>query len=117
MKCHHNYVPCFIVLATMGLHLSLLQAGMLRGVFHRGLTLPTRGLKYSFQGIMNAKTLQQNRFPPSEGVYSPKASPGSTPGSKCRKSFVFACPVETVLSYPGATRRLSKWRGLKSGES
>ena len=32
-----------------------------------GLTLPTRGLKYSFQGIVNAKNLRQDSFSPSDG--------------------------------------------------
>ena len=31
------------------------------------LTLPTRGLKYGFQGIVNAKNLRQNSFSPSDG--------------------------------------------------
>ena len=32
-----------------------------------GLTLPTKGLKYGFQGIVNAKNLRQNSFSPSDG--------------------------------------------------
>ena len=32
-----------------------------------GLTLSTRGLKYGFQGTINAKNLQKNRFSPSDG--------------------------------------------------
>ena len=32
-----------------------------------GLTLPTRGLKYGFQGTINTKNLRQNRFSPSDG--------------------------------------------------
>ena len=32
-----------------------------------GLTFPTRGLKYGFQGAINAKNLRQNRFSPSNG--------------------------------------------------
>ena len=32
-----------------------------------GLTLPTRGLKYGFQGTINAKNLPKNRFSPSDG--------------------------------------------------
>ena len=32
----------------------------------RGMTLPTRGLKYDFQGIVNAKSLRQNSFSPSD---------------------------------------------------
>ena len=47
-----------------------------------GLTLPTRGLKYGFQGTINAKNLRKNRFSPSHGGlacsnggYSPLALP------------------------------------------
>ena len=32
-----------------------------------GMTLPTRGLKYGFQGTINAKNLRKNRFSPSDG--------------------------------------------------
>ena len=32
-----------------------------------GLTLPTRRLKYDFQGIVNAKNLRQNSLSPSDG--------------------------------------------------
>ena len=32
-----------------------------------GLSRPTKGLKYGFQGTINAKNLQKNRFPPSDG--------------------------------------------------
>ena len=32
-----------------------------------GLTLPTRELKYGFQGTINAKILRKNRFSPSDG--------------------------------------------------
>ena len=32
-----------------------------------GLTLPTRGLKYGFQGTINAKNFRKNRFSPSDG--------------------------------------------------
>ena len=31
-----------------------------------GLTLPTRGLNYGFQGIVNAKNIRQNGFSPSD---------------------------------------------------
>ena len=31
-----------------------------------GLTLPTRELKYSFQGAISTKNLQKNRFSPSD---------------------------------------------------
>ena len=40
-----------------------------------GLTLLTRGLKYSFQNTTNAKNLRKNRFSPSDGGYSPLALP------------------------------------------
>ena len=32
-----------------------------------GLTLPIRGLKYDFQGTINAKNLRKNRVSPSDG--------------------------------------------------
>ena len=32
-----------------------------------GLTLPTRGLKHCFQGIVNAKNLRKTSFSPSDG--------------------------------------------------
>ena len=35
-----------------------------------GLTLRTRGLKYSFQGIINAKSLRRNSVSPSDGGVS-----------------------------------------------
>ena len=51
-----------------------------------GLTLPTRGLKYGFQGTINAKNLQQNRvslsdggLACSDGGYSPLALPWRHP--------------------------------------
>ena len=50
---------CFICFAQ--------KAGVAPGIFRRGLTLPTRGLKYGFQGTLNAKNLQKNRFSSSEG--------------------------------------------------
>ena len=31
------------------------------------LNLPTRGLKYDFQGTINAKNLRKNRLSPSDG--------------------------------------------------
>ena len=40
---------------------------MAPGIFRRGLNLPTRGLKYGFQGTINAKNLRKNRFSPSDG--------------------------------------------------
>ena len=32
-----------------------------------GLTLPTKVLKYGFQGTINAKNLRKDHFPPSDG--------------------------------------------------
>ena len=46
------------------------QTGVAPGIFRRGLTLPTRGLKYGFQGTINAKNLRKNRLSPSDGVAS-----------------------------------------------
>ena len=38
-------------------------AGVAPGIFRQGgLTLPMRGLKYGFQGIVNAKNFRQNSF-------------------------------------------------------
>ena len=42
------------------------QAGVAPGNFRRGLTLPMRGLKYGFQGTINAKNLRINSFSPSD---------------------------------------------------
>ena len=47
------------------LRLDLTQGGA-RDFPTGGLTLPTRGLKYGFQGIVNAKNLRQNSCPPSD---------------------------------------------------
>ena len=51
-----------------------------------GLTLPTRGLKYGFQGTINAKNLRKNCVSPSDGGlacsdggYSPQALPWRHP--------------------------------------
>ena len=45
-----------------------MQSGVVPGIFlPGGLTLPTKGLKYGFQGTINAKDLPQNRFSPSDG--------------------------------------------------
>ena len=41
--------------------------------FPTGVTLPARRLKHGFQGTINAKNLQQSRFLPSDGGYSPLA--------------------------------------------
>ena len=35
--------------------------------FPTGVTLPRRGLKYGFQGFINAKDLRKNHFSPSDG--------------------------------------------------
>ena len=42
------------------------HSGVALGIFRRGLTLPTKGLKYGFQGTINAENLRKNRFPPSD---------------------------------------------------
>ena len=43
-------------------------SGVVPGIFRRvGLTPPKRGLKYDFQGTINAKNLRKNRFSPSDG--------------------------------------------------
>ena len=36
-----------------------------------GLTLPTRGLKYGFQGNVNAESFRQNSFSPSVSICIP----------------------------------------------
>ena len=46
---------------------SLYYRGGARNFPTGGLTRPTRGLKYGFQGIVNAKNLRQNSFSPSYG--------------------------------------------------
>ena len=43
------------------------EPGVAPGISRRGLTLPTRRLKYGFQGTINAKHLRKNRFSPSDG--------------------------------------------------
>ena len=45
------------------------QTGVAPGIFRRGgLTLPTRGLKYGFQGTINAKNLRKSAFHFQRGV-------------------------------------------------
>ena len=46
---------------------SLVNRGGVRNFPTGGLTRPTRGLKYGFQGIVNFKILRQNSFSPSDG--------------------------------------------------
>ena len=41
--------------------------GVARNFPTEGLTLPTRGLKYGFQGTINAKNLRKIRVSPSDG--------------------------------------------------
>ena len=43
------------------------DSGVAPGIFRRGLTLPTRGLKYGFQGTISARNLRKTRVPPSDG--------------------------------------------------
>ena len=48
--------------------LPVVQTGVAQGIFRRGeLTLPTRRLKYGFEGTINAKNLRKNHFSPSDG--------------------------------------------------
>ena len=42
-------------------------SGVAPGVSDGGLTLPTKRLKYCFQGTINAKNLRENRFSSSDG--------------------------------------------------
>ena len=64
-----------------------LGLGVAPGIFRRGLTHPTRGLKFGFQGAINAKNLRTTCFPPSDGGlacsdgmgYSPLALPWRHP--------------------------------------
>ena len=47
-------------------------AGVAPEIFRRGLTLPMRGLKYGFQGTINAKNLQKIAFHlPTGGQHAP----------------------------------------------
>ena len=43
------------------------RSGVTSGIFRRGATLSTRGLKYGVQGTINAKNIRKNRFSPSNG--------------------------------------------------
>ena len=43
-----------------------IDQGLRQEFSDRGLTLPTKGLKYGLQGIVNAKNLRQNTFSPSD---------------------------------------------------
>ena len=45
----------------------VLDRGGARNFPRGGLTPPTRGLKFGFQGSVNAKNLRQNSFSPSDG--------------------------------------------------
>ena len=44
-----------------------------------GLTRPTRGLKYGFQGTINVKNLRKSRLSPSDGGYSHPSPPLAPP--------------------------------------
>ena len=44
-----------------------LSRGSARNFPTGGLTLPTRGLKYGFQGTINAKNLRKSHVSPSDG--------------------------------------------------
>ena len=45
-----------------------IQQGWRQEFSDGGLTLPTRGLRYDFQGTVNAKNLRKNRVSPSDGA-------------------------------------------------
>ena len=79
-----NIVLSIIILWTRAK--STKYQGWRQEFFDGGLTLPTRGLKYGFQGNINTKNLQNNRFSPSDGgsmlrrgAIAPYPSPGATP--------------------------------------
>ena len=55
--------------------------GVVPGSFPRGLTLPTRGLKYGFQGTIIAKNLRKNCFSPYDGGYYVPTGGHSPPGA------------------------------------
>ena len=68
-------------------HSDILGRGGARNFPTGGLTLPTRGLKYGFQGIVNAKNFLQNSFSPSDvgasmfrqGAIAPSSPPLAPP--------------------------------------
>ena len=62
------------------LHVYLL-AGVAPGIFRRGPTLSTRGLKYGFQGTINAKNLRKIAFhlPTGSIAPSPPLAPSLLP--------------------------------------
>ena len=43
-------------------------AGVAPGIFRRGAEPSDKGIKYGFQGTINAKNLRKNRFSPSDGA-------------------------------------------------
>ena len=65
--------PCVVIgLVCFYLIITYLEAreagqGWRQDFLTGGLTLPTRGLKYGFQGALNAKNLRKNRFSFSDG--------------------------------------------------
>ena len=77
-------------------------AGVAPGIFRRGLTLPTRGLKYGFQGAINAKILQKNLFHLPTGGFSPLALPWSHPCALgCNKLLNVISVMETTTDKQG----------------
>ena len=67
-------------------HTIIFKQGWRQEFSDGGLTLLTRGLKYGFQGTIDAKNLRKYRFSPSDGGlacpdggYCPLPFPGATP--------------------------------------
>ena len=58
----HLYVYAIPLTLVVGTHFPIYPQGWRQEFSDRGLTLPMRGLKYCFQGIVNAKNLRQNSF-------------------------------------------------------
>ena len=56
-----------VIANSLSYTMALKTRGEARNFPTGGLTLSTRGLKYSFQGTINAKTHRHNRFSPSDG--------------------------------------------------
>ena len=61
-----KYLP-IIELFFIGYYGGRREQGWRQEFSDGGLTLPMRGLKYGFQGTINAKNLRKNRFLPSDG--------------------------------------------------
>ena len=63
---HFSVKAFFIFIFVFHCYVSSHQ-GWRQEFSERGLTLPMRGLKYGFQGIVNAKNLRQNSSSLSDG--------------------------------------------------